>query len=528
MAQLTGRQTGTPQDDTFIGTISEAEITSGAEEEVGILNATINTLKGEDRIEGSALADASINQIGAPAIGISQSTIDAGISNDTIVGDGFGFGTDNALIDDLTGIAEGIGALRSSIRGNDGEDSISFSGRATGGEDLTGAGIRSSSIDGGGGKDTIAVSAETGVVRLSFAKAIATTTGAENSLITGGGQQDSIQITANADAINNIPFDRDRESDAVVTGILSSFVSGDGGDDTISISAEGRASTSAEVSAVSGSEVRGAAGNDVIDIISSAPGFRPGKSVAVEAKSTISGDAGDDTISISASSTSTAPGFGVANSTVEGGNGTDTIAISSDAITFTGEAFGAIDSVVDGGNDNDAISISATLSPLSSSGGEVASGAAANRSTIKGGSGDDTLFFEVNSFVDGNGQDITGLKDSEVYGNSGNDTLTVNASGSANYNIIDSQLFGGAGNDLFDIGIGDGRLIGGADNDTAILDYLNAQATTITAINNGIRISGTQTNTGEEGEWTQDILGVESYLVDGTTYTNDTLLQAFG
>ena len=527
MVQLTGRQTGTPQDDIFAG---EIELLSLEESrtEIGALNATINGLGGADRISGIVRIDSESPNLDQDATGVAQSTFNGGIGNDIISGSGTSFGNVSETTGEFSGTATGTGVLRSSVQGGDGDDALTFSGVGVVGTEVVGTGARSTSIDGGGGTDDINIrgtafgidSQEQGSVR-----AIATS----NSTVIGGSQSDDIDLIAEARGVNRNATQED--STAVAIAADTSFISGDGGNDTIGIRTEGNAFT-AELSAVSNSEVRAGSGDDLLGITSSTLPDRTADNLmtnsattsAVIGDSLVSADAGNDNVFIraTAKTTSVASAFGVNGAAVAGGNGADTLTIIGEANSATGEAFSAFEATVDGGNDSDTITLRTTLE-----GGNV-SGASANQSTISGGAGDDELFFEVNDNTSQSQQDTTGLLKSEVYGNSGDDTITVRTSEQVNYNIIDSQLFGGAGDDFFDVGIGSGKLVGGAGNDTAVLDYLTAQTTNITAINNGIRISGTQTNTGAAGDWTQDILGVESYLVDGTTYTNDTLVQTFG
>lgn len=522
MVQLTGLQTGTPQDDAFIGDINLSALEED-KTEAGILSATINGLKGDDRIEGTAtLAPADSENLSLTAIGISQSIIDTGIGDDVVVGRGTALGFEFELGGkglDVLGSGAGIGLLRSSINVGEGDDSLSFEGTGQG-ADQEGIGVSSSSVDGGGGDDRIVVTGS------RTADDIEGATGILNSSIAGGGQQDVIEIKAGSFDVRNI----------IATGAEQSLVSGDGGEDKISIEATG-----ADAAAVSGSQIHGRADNDTIVIRSSADGGSatgPGEltsaiSEGAKTGSLIAGDGGNDSISINATAESSfeATVYGVRNSTVDGGNGLDTITLEATSNSvFTEAAFAALETKVSGGNNSDTIELIATIETSDVIGFDEVSIAAASQSVVEGGAGDDTILLAVRgNLEDGNSTaGITGVDRSEIYGNSGDDTITVEATDFADYDITDSLLFGGGGDDTFDVGIGNGTLSGGAGEDVAVLDYLNSDAITVTAIANGIRVNGTQTKSGLEGAWTQDILGIENYLVDGVAYSNDALLQTFG
>lgn len=531
MVQITGRQTGTPQNNTFAGELRTFDVEESSSQ-AGIINATINGLGGRDFVEGVSTLQATSEAI-APGVeleanGISQSTISGDLDNDIVLATGIGVGSLSEPTEQLSVIATGRGLFRSATRGGNGEDEFVFIGSGIEGLSSTGIGLEDSSADGGGGADDITVE---GFARSAgnSAQTLLTAIGTRNGVITGGGQDDDITIEAETDAFRATELNN--RGSVVIKAADASFISGDGGSDEIAISSQGGVFSNADVAAVSSSEVRGGAGNDNLDIISSLISGNEGDifadtvtSSAVEKGSLISGDAGADSLSITTFNTSSvfSTAYGVNDSQVEGGNGNDFITVNILDRTPNGEAFGLFNAEVDGGNDNDRIFIEAELN------GSNASGAAASQSVVSGGSGNDDIAFIVGVESAEDVGDITGLSASEVYGNSGNDRILVSTEGPVDYNINDSLLFGGAGDDRFNVGIGNGKIVGGEGDDTAVLDYLETQPVAIAPITNGIRVSGTQTQLGTAGDWSQDILGVENYLVNGTAFTNESLVQTFG
>lgn len=516
MAQLTGLQTGTPQNDNFIGDI-DLDLVTESRTEAGISNAIINSLKGDDFVTGTATISPASDDLTLLAAGISQSVIDTGIGDDTVLGSGTGLGffIGASRGPGFIGAATGTGLLRSSVYAGNGNDSLTFEGAGQG-VPQTGIAVSGSVVDGGKGADVITATAS-----LIDKGNSGSATGLLNSVVAGGGQQDTIDIKADS-TLNS----------GLAKGVDQSIVSGDGGDDTITIEATGEVAV-----AVSNADIYGRGDSDTIVLTSTADAVATGprdvftfaKSTGAEAGSLISGNGGDDLISVNA----TVEGgdsivYGVDSSRVEGGNGRDKISLNAKnaSFSFADEAFAALNASIKGGNDNDVIELITTLDTFDVIGRDGVNVAAASQSIIKGGAGDDDILLSVGGSVKGAKRGITGANESEIYGNSGDDRLTVVAD-FADYDIIDTLIFGGAGDDTFDVGIGDGMLRGGVGVDVAVLDYLNAETMAVTSIPNGIRVIGTQTKSGEEGAWTQDLLGIESYLVNDLTYTNDTLVQTF-
>ena len=527
MAQITGIQTGTPQDDNILNNV-ELRFLDQDTAEASVINSTINTLNGDDRLEATTALTAGRPNLSLEAIGISQSRIDGGVGNDLLTGEATSSGNRIGLDNIFSGTVRGVGLVRSSVRGGDSSDNLQFNGTGREGTNITGIGLSSSSAEGGNGDDTISIMGNAEQVS-TLEQSTGTATGSENGVVTGGNGQDTIEIVAEVNASNSSSLDTDGTGIAIAA--RDSFINGDGGEDLIELKAAGFGSTRTELSAASSSEVRGGGGNDILRLttdtnldLANNIATDTAENAAVKENSLVSADAGDDAILINskAISSTEASIFGVKDSTVKGGDGKDRIEISSRLDSASGNAFGVSGVDIDGGNDNDSIFIRADIDGM-------ASGASATQSTISGGAGDDIISFSVGGTRSGRTPEATALRNSKVYGNSGNDSISTSTSQiGASYDIIDSHLFGGAGDDLFNVGIGNGKIVGGAGNDSAFLDYLNGASTTAAAIPNGVRISGTQTKTGEDGPWTQDILGVETYFVNGLAYTNDSLVGLFG
>ena len=131
MPQITGPQTGTPANDTFIGSLEALDLTADTDE-TGILDATITAQSGADRIESVVSLAPGVGDLTLNATGIANSTIRAGAGDDTVIG------TASA-----ERFFEGF-----SIRGP------RYSGRG----DRTG--LRSSTVFGGAGNDTLTFTAE--------------------------------------------------------------------------------------------------------------------------------------------------------------------------------------------------------------------------------------------------------------------------------------------------------------------------------------------------------------------------------
>lgn len=509
MTQLTGPITGTTGNDSFIGDfdLDVVASTTGA----GIVDAAITTLEGDDRVEGQGVLLPSVGELSVTGIGIGDSVIKTGDGGDTVLANGYGarfFETFGFRGPEFSGSGTSYGLFSSVVDSGAGDDVLIFStdpgnpGFPT--ETGDSFGVFKSFVSAGSGADEITISGKEGAVE---------------SRIFGGRQQDLIEVNANG-------------VQGAGTGIDRSVISGDRDNDNISI----RATGVGEAIASKSSRVVGGSGNDEIVLNASArlaavrDGFF-GTTTAVAADETtrIQASRGNDVISLSAiADSSSAFAYGARNARVEGGNGADTITLSAENGGFGGQAFGAFNSVISGGAGNDMLTL---IGKSVTADGQLAG---ASDSTIRGDRGDDIIRFVGQSGI-ANVRDSAGVIDSTVSGGSGNDLIEVqletvdNGVGTLpSYGIIDGILDGGSGDDTFDVGIGTGRLSGGEGNDTALVSYLDTETMSAEAISGGVRISGTETNNGEAGAWSQDILGVESFQVGDIAYTATDFVSVFG
>jgi len=514
MPQLTGLLTGTSQSDLFTGSLEVVDLTANTTE-VGIENATINALSGDDTIESIVTLTPGAGDLLLSATGILGTTINAGAGNDTVIGKGIGsrffegFGTRGPQ---FSGAGLGYGLRDSVVNGGTGNDTLTFVGEGEGfvsglsgetpsetpRETPRGVGIWNATVNGGSGADKITAD---GVV------------GGLSATVHGGAQQDEMTIQGDETALDQ------------------SLLGGGADDDTITVNA----TNAGRVQAVLNTQIRGGEGNDTIDILGeatpiSARGLPASTSVAVEENSVINGGAGNDTISVRSETAATggADATALKNATLAGGAGNDVLSITANASGFGGTAQAALDAKVNGGSGDDTMTFEAFAT------GSGVNVSAAENSTIRGGTGNDTLSFKIGGNT-GSANGSAAIIDSRVYGNAGNDRFTVtveefsvaSADRQPEYDIKDALIFGGAGDDTFDVGIGNATLNGGTGADMAILDYFNAETTSVAAIVNGVQLVGTQTRNGTEGSWTQRITGTESFQIGETTYTAESLVSTF-
>jgi Ca2+-binding RTX toxin-like protein len=197
-------------------------------------------------------------------------------------------------------------------------------------------------------------------------------------------------------------------------------------------------------------------------------------------------------VSATSSASSNANSYGMYGSkNTNTGQGDDRLIISATASSQgTATAYGLYESDLFSGEGNDQIVITSTSTSASGSGG-------------------------------------VGAFKSRIVAGAGNDSIQVAAKERAEFDIKDSIIFGEDGDDTIDVGIGSGKLIGGAGNDLAILNYFSADTMDIALINGLIRVSGTQTKSGTQQAWTQDIFQVERFQVGDTVYSADTLAATF-
>lgn len=105
---------------------------------------------------------------------------------------------------------------------------------------------------------------------------------------------------------------------------------------------------------------------------------------------------------------------------------------------------------------------------------------------------------------------------SSVSGGDGNDLITVSGT---TFALQDALISGGSGDDTFQVGIGQGTLDGGSGNDLVILDFLDLQTMTVTALgNSGLRIVGTQDGQGKNAAWTQTLWNMERFQIGSNVF----------
>src|SRR5262245_41737120 len=264
------------------------------------------------------------------------------------------------------------------------------------------------------------------------------------------------------------------------------------------------------VGLVSGIDVNGLDGNDLIDLNSAAAGF---DSITIDA--TLRGGSGNDSIAGGDGNDLIASGDGndwifgnegddsidggTGNDIIVGGSGDDTLVGGSENDRLFGSGgsdsllglggndslFGELgDDTLLGGSDNDRISgSSGNDSVLGEGGDDVLFGDAGN-DTITAADGDDRVFG-----LDGN---------DSLSGDAGNDTLDGgNGNDSVAAGADDDSVLGGTGNDSLDGGIGTDTLVGGAGNDLFYGGEVypgNSSAITATLSGGTLFVTGTTGN----------------------------------
>lgn len=298
------------------------------------------------------------------------------------------------------------------------------------------------------------------------------------SLVVGGLGEDEITIVATAEADNFVVYGGNGVADAADGGDTigvtlvtdsSATIYGNGGDDTITVSGDGSAT------------IYGGAGIDTI---------------TVEAHDgLVVGGLGADIIEVTASSAD-------ATFDIYGGNGTSDPTDGGDTITVDLLVDSTANVYGNGGDDDVSVISTAggTFNIFGGAGNDDVYGATpadaaalGDGSVVYGGLGEDTINVSVVgaegsiSVYGGNGQsdaadgddvitvDLDTDQTASIYGNAGDDALTVTGAGSAN-------VFGGAGDDTITVGAGGGvhALAGGIGSDT--FDFSGAATTAGDAI----------------------------------------------
>ena len=518
MAQLTGSQFGTGQNDSFVGDVNAVDLTESTIDS-GILFANVNAFGGDDNVEGIATLTSpatvektdSIELIG---YGIQQSLIDTGSGNDTVTGRG------SVLIADesfsfLDRRAVSYGFARGSLNGRGGEDRFVFTGDAISNDEAVAVGLSTATVDGGSGNDTIALTANASA--RSPVDNSSQATGVENSTVRGGGGQDTVTVQATGDTSGR------------AVGVENSFVSGGKERDRFTISAEIGGGSQTESIGLSASQIYGGFGDDSINI--SANGSATGRGsasttvIGIDNNSIVNGGRDNDSIKIEASGGISARNggstevYGAKDSRVLGGLGDDTIELKGEGRSFFGNTiYGASNTTVNGGAGNDAITFTATADGPGGVFGLF-------QSRAVGGDGDDVIT-AITQNATGAGSDV-GMFESRVNGGNGNDRIVANSE-SGEFDIQDTIIGGGDGDDTFDVGVGSGTIRGGAGNDIAILDFFDFETMSLSTINNGgLRITGTQNKKGRSVAWTQNIFEVEQFQIGEIAGSADALATRF-
>ncbi len=521
MPQLTGLQTGTAQSDLFTGELQLVDLAVDTAN-AGILGATINGLEGVDTIKGTATLKANaITSL--TSYGIANSTItDSGIDDDVFLGTGSSEGFNNQ------GSATGYGLYTGSVNGGAGDDVFRFSGISKSAQTMTGVGAGFTTVDGGASNDQLFFSglATGGGESGNF---VATAYGVRGSNIKSGSEKDLIDVSAIATAATS----GNGSAAAVAVGTKSSWIFGNEDNDSITVTANSQG-TEASAKGAAGALVDGGTGADVITLTATSNGNRSLGGIAIAAGidegSVVNGGDSEDVINLRAEAnfggTSGGRGvaYGIKESAVVAGTGNDALFVSATSSgSSNANAYGVyLSKNTNTGQGNDRLIVTATAT---SQGSAVAYGL--YESDVFTGEGNDQIVItSLTQTTSGSGG--VGAFKSRVVAGAGNDSIKVVAEERAEFDIKDSIIFGEDGDDRLDVGIGSGQVVGGAGNDLAILDYFNADTMKITAFDGGvIRISGTQTKSGAAQAWNQDIFKVESFQVDGTVYSAESLASTF-
>lgn len=462
MSHLTGNLWGTPEADSFTGTITLAS--EGALSAAAIVNARLISLSGNDVIQGITLITAATGE----AAGVKSAFIDTGADDDDLYfAATFKFST--SAYTSGTPIAASYGVKWATILTGSGNDSLRIeSGLADTPFGTSPAyGVYQASLDTGDDDDQVTVTAQSGWDT-------GPTYGLYQSTLRGGAGHDQITIDS-----NNLVFNGDRSY-----GSHQSTVDGGSGNDDIRLSAR--------------------AGN------------RGGGLAYGSLEATVLGGAGQDSIEITstAGGRSGARSYGAAQSLVDGGTGNDLITLSATTFGEGGtEAYGLFNGRVLGGDGDDVITVTSA-----SNAGFSNQSAGVYRGTVDGGAGHDRITIEGQYTHDSLTNVAYGLQQASVYGGAGNDVITVHGTTLA---FKDSLIHGGDGHDTFDIGPGHGTVDGGRGTDRIYLDFFETQTMTVQVLaNNGLRITGTADAQGNplDSPWTQTIVNMEQFQVGSTLF----------
>jgi Ca2+-binding RTX toxin-like protein len=348
----------------------------------------------------------------------------------------------------IDGVATGTAVKQVIIDTFDGNDTISADTRVAGGFagqtslSANAIGMTNADISTGSGADKVNITNNGNSV------ATTTTTGLQNALIETDDGNDAFSIRNSGSS--NVQGDPSNG-----TGVRLATLNGGLGNDSMVIDSNSLSSTSegsgtATDIGIDQSNLLGGAGIDTITISSKAESFEGGtiSSTGSSGNSKIQGDAGSDTISISAIAQTSPPIGGSAQATAKGiSNGT----------------------FLEGGGGNDVITLlgSATApgSRATASGNEGGQAQAygALDAFVFGNEGQDTISITGTSIsgVNSTSAFSYGVSNTTVDGGSGNDKITVKATGSTresgatHHGAVNSKVLGGSGADTIDISASD-------------------------------------------------------------------------
>ncbi len=267
--------------------------------------------------------------------------------------------------------------------------------------------------------------------------------------IDGGGGNDDIRVDARG------------IGDSYGSGGPVLVDAGDG-DDTVNVSTRGRSDSGSEV------RVKGGDGND----------FITGHSSDI----TISGAAYGTTVLFGGSGDDTLIGSAASRNTAEGGSGNDRITLDSLYNTALGGAGGDhitatawLGQAWHGGTESGENSVSGGAGNDTVEGVLEFSFSGAGTNELHGGAGNDrliaTISFDLSPDPSSDEYPLTGEAKSLIYGDGGDDRITVRVTGNVEDGefSISSELYGGGGDDRLTVRDGEGNILnGGAGNDTLI------------------------------------------------------------
>lgn len=466
----------------------------------GIAGSIVNTGIGSDTV--TVLSDVNLGfsspNRSAVSIGLQNTTLDTGADDDSVTIQSFAIASSSAISTalDLSRVITGSGQDTIAIE-------VSANGAPFGGGDATG--LQRSLISAGDDDDSISVTVSAAGFSVGSRSQTGTATGLSDSQIFGGQGQDI--ITVEVDAFG------------AARGLRSSSIEGGSDADTISVSTvkmsslSGRTSTGLDAA----SRISGGDGNDEITIASASSGFGFIEAIAVK-DSWVFGNNDDDKITLTATGDSRTVGsrmglvftnpdiYGSFNSLVDGGAGNDELDIrasgtfddqglpsSLDQPGFNsippgankGDVFGVLTSTVVGGQGNDSISITSAVTLIGNPINFDVNSIGAVESVLNTGDGNDTLSVRgVNLDID----------DVIVLGGSGNDIFDTG--------IGSGNIYGNLGQDLIKLDFFDAT--------TMSIELLGSDS---------LRIVGTQDKLGNSVDWTQTISDMEQFEVAGSVYS---------